>query len=68
MSRTGQTFLVAGSALAGMIAGLVGGRLATHGMAANKRATVVLSTTLGGGALGAGIASYASAPSLQLNA
>jgi hypothetical protein len=67
MGRAGQTFLVAGSAVAGMIAGLIVSRVATKG-SSSSRANIVLGSTLFGGAAGAGIASYASAPKLQLTA
>lgn len=67
MGRTGTALTTALGAVLGMGAGLVVSRVATKG-SSSKRATIVLASSVAGAAAGAGIASYASAPSLQLNA
>jgi len=51
-----------------MVAGLVVSRLATGKTSSSKQANIVLASTLGGGALGAGVTAYATAPKLQLTA
>ena len=68
MSRGSQTVLVAFSSLVGLGVGLGGSRLATGSVSSSARANWVLAGSAFGAALGAGIASYASAPKLQLGA
>lgn len=49
--------------MVGLLAGLIGGRLATaHMTDSGMRANVVLGASIGGAALGAGITSYVTAP------
>ena len=68
MSRTGMSLWTALGAAVGLGAGMVGTRLATSHMSDSKRANMVLAGSVAGAAAGAGIASYASAPKLQLSA
>jgi hypothetical protein len=67
MGRFGTAAVTAFGAVLGMGTGLVISRVATKG-SSSKRATIVLASSVAGAAAGAGVASYASAPSLQLNA
>ena len=66
MTRGTQAFAVAGGGTGGLLVGLFGGRAVTKGMAATKRANVVLLTSVLGAALGAGVTAYYTAPKLQL--
>ena len=60
MTRAGASWVVAGSTAAGLVLGVVGSRLATKPLGdTGTRANVVLVATFLAGALGAGIASYA---------